>query len=131
MSKELENLNRQQNLTKQEVDGLIQYWTGLTAFDQSDLIYTSGLNFLEYMEGDSEGEYFKKLESKRSFWNWWTGKWFSRDVAFLRQELDRHKHLKASYIEVEYRQWHDLNCIKKKSPIEDSYYHFIAIQEDI
>lgn len=131
MSKQLENLKKQQKQTKQEVDGLIQHWTGLTAFDHSNLIYTSGLNFLEYMEGDTEGEYFKKLESKRSFWNWWTTKWFSRDVAFLRQKLDEYKHLKSCYIEEEYRQWHDLNYIKKKSPIEDSYYHFIALQEDI
>ncbi|WP_052594115.1 hypothetical protein [Aureispira sp. CCB-QB1] len=131
MSKQLDNLKKHRKQTKQEVDRLIQYWTGLTPFDHSNLIYESGLEFLEFMEGDTEGEYFKKLESKRSFWNWWTSKWFSRDVAFLRQKLDEYRHLKADYIQPYYREWHDLEYIKKKSPIEQSYYHFIALQEKI
>lgn len=131
MSEVLDNLNKQRKRTKQEVDSWIQYWTGLSAFDHSNLIYQSGLEFLEYMEGDTEGEYFKKLESKRSFWNWWKSKWFSRDVAFLRQEIYQYKQLKAKHVEPHYRAWHDLDHIKKKSPIEQSYYHFIALLEEI
>lgn len=130
MSQVLDNLKTRQRQTKQEVDALIQYWTGLSAFAHSNFIYESGLEFLQYMEGE-EDEYFKKLESKRSFWNWWTGKWFSRDVAFLRQELDQYKHLKPNYVEPHYRAWHALDYIKKKSPIEESYYHFIALLEKI
>jgi len=127
MSKQLDDLRKQRKQLKDEVEAAIRQWTGLSDGEHRMLIYESGLEFLQIMEGDTEGEYFKKMESKRSFWNWWTTKWYSRDVAFLRQELPHWKHLKTAYIEPKYKAWHQLEYLMKKDPLEDSYYHFLEM----
>jgi hypothetical protein len=128
MSKYLNNLRTQQQSTKEKVEAIIQESTGLSDFEYRMFIYESGIAFLEIMEG-KEGEYFKILESKRSFWNWWTTKWYSRDVAFLRSELPKYKAYKPTYVEPAYKAWHDLTLLRKKTTIEGSYYHFVQLQE--
>jgi len=56
------------------------------------------------------------------FWAWWTEKWFSRDAAFLRMRLEHLKHLRSRHIQKAYKDWHDLDYLRKDTPLESSYY---------
>lgn len=106
------------------IEADIKEYTGLNEFQYRMLIYNTGLDFLRTMEGN-EGEYFKVLEGKKAFWNWWVGKWYSRDAAFLRERINDIKHLRSRYVEQEYKSWHNLKYLKEKTPLEASYYRLL------
>jgi len=110
---------------QEEIEATICKWTELDSFGYRDLLYKSALEFLEIMEGAGDSQYLKKMASKRSFWNWWSSKWYSRDSAFIQRVLPEYKCLKAKYIEEKYREWHSVNYLITNTPIEDSYYHLI------
>lgn len=108
------------------LEAVIYQWTGLRIEEQRTFLYQSGLEFLQIMEGN-EGEYFKKMESNKSFWNWWRGKWYSRDHAFVIRELPKLKALKSRYIEPYYKAYHNLHQLMDETPIETSYYQLVAL----
>lgn len=110
-------------LVIKQVEAEIMEWTEMKELEYRLLIYNTGIEFLEIMEGD--GQYFKRLQTQKSFWHWWANKWFSRDAAFLRMRLEDLKHLRSRHIQKAYKQWHDLDYLRKDTPLESSYYRLL------
>ena len=109
------------------VEQSIKQWTGQTEEQYRMLIFESGIEFLQHMEGQHEEEYFMVLSKHKGFWNWWKLKWFSRDRSFVATVLYNHKHLKELALLNVYQRWHGLPKLVQDTPIEQSYYRMLHL----
>jgi hypothetical protein len=106
------------------VEADIKDWTAMSDYQYRRLIFNTGINFLEIMEGKN-GKYFERLATQKSFWNWWKNEWLMRDTAFLLHRLEQVRHLRSKYLEREYEHWHGLEHIRKNTSLEACYYRLL------
>lgn len=93
----------------------ITYFTGISADEQSQMIYEAGLMYLQlatksslpYLYGEEVAD---EISRSKTFWNWWKMHWGYRNMAFVEDMQlaeDRQRNVSAALAAQIYRQLHD------------------------
>lgn len=93
----------------------ITYFTGISADEQSQMIYEAGLMYLQFATKSSlpylyGEEVADEISRSKTFWNWWKMHWNYRNMAFVEDMQlaeDRQRNVSAALAVQIYRQLHD------------------------